>query len=104
MRPKEFSNEQMRKFLFYTLEEATRRFSPGVETYLILADFSGSGFSNINLSQMKELAPIIQDCYTERMHMMVSVNANLLLRTIWTLLKPFLDEITIKKVFVDYNP
>lgn len=100
IRPKAFTEEQMRKFLFYTLEEGTRRMPPGVETYIILTDFCGSGFSNINISQMKELAPIIQDCYTGRMHMMLSVNVNLLLRTIWAFLKPFLDDITIQKVLV----
>lgn len=98
MNPKASTEEQMRKYLFYVLEEAGRLMPPGVEKYIILTDFQGSGLSNINLSQMRELAPIIQDCYTERMHMMICVNVNFLLRTIWRLLKPFLDDITVQKV------
>eukprot|EP00826_Nyctotherus_ovalis_P012726 TRINITY_DN1338_c0_g2_i1.p2 TRINITY_DN1338_c0_g2~~TRINITY_DN1338_c0_g2_i1.p2 ORF type:complete len:135 (+),score=22.23 TRINITY_DN1338_c0_g2_i1:1378-1782(+) len=104
MNPRASTEEQLRKFLFYTLEEGGRHMLPGVDKYIILTDFKGSGLSNINLSQMKDMAPIIQDCYTERMYMMISINVNFLLRTVWTLLKPFLDEITIRKyTFISKN-
>lgn len=98
MNPKLSTKEQMRKHLFYILEEAGRLMPPDIEKYIVLTDFKGSGLSNINFSQMGELAPIIQDCYTERMHMMICVNVNFLLMTVWRLLRPFLDEITVQKV------
>ena len=100
LHPETTTEERLRKFLFYTLEEGSRRMSPGVEKYTIIADFEGVGLRNININQLKEMAPVIQDCYPEKMYMVISVNINWILKSIWNIIKPFLDKTTVKKVIL----
>ena len=92
------TEEKLRKFLFYILEESIRMMEPNVTKYTIISDFENAGLRNFNISQLKELSPIIQDCYAERMSKLICVNTNWVMKIIWAIVKPFLDECTVRKV------
>lgn len=99
MKPKQTTEERMQRFMFYILEKAVAQMLPGVEQYTIIADFTGSGMGNVNVSQVKKLIPVVQDYYTERMHKLYSVNTPFALRAVWKVIKLFMAKETIEKVF-----
>ena len=49
---------------------------------------------------MKQIAQIGQDYYPEQLGTMFIINAPMLFSSVWSLIKPFLDEVTVKKIHI----
>jgi len=106
--PKASTEERMKNFVFYTMESIIAQLPPDIDKYSAIVDFKDSGLSNINLKQLKEMAPIIQvfsirilikkDCYAERIYKIYAINTNWLLKIVWGVISPFLDEATTKRI------
>ncbi len=99
--PKATTEDRMRRFIFYTLEYMIRNLPKDGDRYSAIFDFKGAGLSNMNMKQIKEMAPVIQDCYPERTYKIFVVNANWLLKIVWGIVKPFLDPCTVTRVHLN---
>ena len=97
------TEERMKKYALYTLETAIARMESGVTKYTFLLDMKDAGFGNINLKLFKDIAPIIQNCYPERISKVHMVNMNWIMKTIWKLSKELMEETTLKKVLNLYK-
>lgn len=98
MNPKETTEERIQKFIFYTLDKALATAIPGVDKYIIIADFEGSGMRNFNMKQVNKLVPIVQDYYAECLDKLYCINTPFVLRAVWNTLKIFLDKETVERV------
>jgi hypothetical protein len=101
MDPKATTEERIQKFLFYTLDTALAQAAPGVDKYIIIADFGGAGMSNFKMKQVNKMIPIIQDYYAECLAKLYVVNIPFAIRAIWITIKIFLDKETIDKVLLN---
>ncbi|KAJ3365478.1 cytosolic factor, phosphatidylinositol/phosphatidylcholine transfer protein [Allomyces javanicus] len=68
-------------------------------TILDLAGVSLMSFSQV-ASFVKQVSKIGQDYYPEMLGTMFIVNAPMLFSSVWSLIKPFLDEVTVKKIHI----
>ncbi len=58
--PKATTEDRVRRFYFFVLEEAVRLMGEDADKYYTIIDFNGGGLSNFSLAQTKQLIPIIQ--------------------------------------------
>jgi len=88
---------------YYMVERAiacTERASNGSqEKVIVLVDYGGykGAIHDPPLKLTKKMVFYLRDHYPERMHRVYLINAPVLFRAFWTLLKPFLDPVTKKK-------
>ncbi|ORZ29452.1 CRAL-TRIO domain-containing protein [Catenaria anguillulae PL171] len=68
-------------------------------TIIDLAGVSLMSFSQV-ASFVKQIAQIGQDYYPEQLGTMFIINAPMLFSSVWSLIKPFLDEVTVKKIHI----
>mmetsp|Transcript_14551 Transcript_14551/g.18385 ORF Transcript_14551/g.18385 Transcript_14551/m.18385 type:complete len:419 (+) Transcript_14551:120-1376(+) len=99
-----FDNEWYLKGKLYSLERAlayTERISGGtVEKINVVFDYENYKADKHEppLTLIKELMFCLRDHYPERMQHMFFVNAPLKFRAFWTLVKPFIDPVTKRKI------
>ncbi|KAI9184471.1 cytosolic factor, phosphatidylinositol/phosphatidylcholine transfer protein [Blastocladiella emersonii ATCC 22665] len=68
-------------------------------TIIDLAGVSLMSFSSV-ASFVKQITQIGQDYYPEQLGTMFIINAPMLFSSVWSLIKPFLDEVTVKKIHI----
>ena len=87
------------KKVVYTLEKATASMFPGNEKWIWMLDLRHFSFFNSTpLSMAKNVVEVFSYHFPERLHMCFFIDAPWAFRCMWTLLTPFLDEVTLAKV------
>ncbi|XP_024393227.1 uncharacterized protein [Physcomitrium patens] len=99
------SNPEMQiKQLVYFLENAVLNLPEGQEQMIWLIDFKGwSMKKSTPIGLARETANILQNHYPERLHVAVLYNPPRLFEAFWTIVKPFLDPKTFRKVKFVYS-
>ncbi|XP_057722206.1 uncharacterized protein LOC130936190 [Arachis stenosperma] len=91
------------KYLVYCLENAIMTLSSKQQEQMVwLVDFQGWNKSCISLKITRETAQILQDHYPERLGLAVMYNPPKVFESFWTMVKPFLEPKTFKKVIFAY--
>ena len=103
LNPRKTTEFRMRNFVFYTMEQLMKQLPPNDGRFCAITDFNGASLFNVNLGQLREMIPIVQDCYTETMHKVYVVNSNLLLRILWVIVVKLFESKTLKRVNHYYN-
>jgi hypothetical protein len=98
MNPEATTKERLRQFAYYTVENAISQMTPDIHQYTIIFDFKNSGIKNVSISQLKEISPVMQDCYPDRLFKAYAVNSGWLMRLLWNVMKRFLNTFTLRKV------
>lgn len=101
MRPGVQNTKQLEgqiKYLVYCMENAIMNLPPDQEQMVWLVDFKGWNMSNIPVMTARETAHILQDHYPERLAYAILYNPPKVFETFWSVVKPFLDPTTYKKV------
>jgi hypothetical protein len=74
---------------------------PGrIESWLVILDLNGVGFSNIPMGRLKVFIKTIQNNFPGRLFRLIVVNANWYMRSFWALLNPFFDDYTRQKMIM----
>ncbi|KAF7819207.1 random slug protein 5-like [Senna tora] len=94
------------KYLVYCLENAILNQSSNQEQMVWLVDFQGWSKASISLKVTRETAQLVQNHYPERLAYAILYNPPKLFESFWTMVKPFLENKTYKKVRFVYpdNP
>eukprot|EP00850_Spirogloea_muscicola_P002566 SM000010S04204 [mRNA] locus=s10:258012:260107:+ [translate_table: standard] len=94
---------QMRH-LAYCLEDAIISLPPDQEQMVWLIDFRGWTFrSSPPMRSSRETLNILQNHYPERLGLAILYNPPRIFETFWSLIKPFIDPVTFKKVRFVYS-
>ncbi|KAJ7525128.1 hypothetical protein O6H91_17G037500 [Diphasiastrum complanatum] len=89
---------QLRQLVF-SMENAILNLPPDQEKMVWLIDFDGWSLTNsVPVKTTQETAYILQNRYPERLGLAVLYNPPRIFETFWTIVKPFLDPKTYRKV------
>jgi len=92
------------KQLVYSLENAILNLPEGQEQMIWLIDFKGWGLKQSTpISTARETANILQNHYPERLYVAILYNPPRVFEAFWTIVKPFLDPKTFRKVKFVYS-
>ncbi|XP_028766830.1 phosphatidylinositol transfer protein 3 isoform X2 [Neltuma alba] len=94
------------KYLVYCMENAILNLNSDQEQMIWLVDFQGWSKSSVSLKVTKETAQLLQNHYPERLGLAILYNPPKLFESFWTMVKPFLEPKTYRKVRFVYpeNP
>ncbi|XP_019165819.1 PREDICTED: random slug protein 5-like [Ipomoea nil] len=94
------------RYLVYCMENAVLDLKPGQQQMVWLIDFCGWNMSSISVKTTQETARVLQNRYPERLALAILYNPPKLFESFWTMVKPFLERKTHKKVRFVYaeNP
>lgn len=94
------------KYLIYCLENAIWNLSSNQEQMVWLIDFQGWSSSCLSLKVTREAAQVLQAHYPERLGLAIFYNPPKVFESFWTMVKPFLEPKTYRKVIFVYpdNP
>lgn len=100
--PEESNTPKLLKLGYYMVEKATQ-YSMAISQhqFVVIYDRTGVTRKNIDtalIGMMKELVSSLQNYYPERAHRVFVMNPNLLFHTMFTLVKPFLNDKTKEKI------
>ncbi|KAL5770169.1 hypothetical protein ACOSP7_014323 [Xanthoceras sorbifolium] len=95
--------ERQIKYLVYCMENAIMNLNPGMEQMLWLIDFQVWTMSSISVRVTRETAHVLQAHYPERLGLAILYNPPKIFESFWTLVKPFLESKTYKKVSFVYS-
>ncbi|CAL5193217.1 unnamed protein product [Lathyrus oleraceus] len=90
------------KYLVYCLENAISNPPSTQEQMVWLIDFQGWSTSCISVKVTRDTAQVLQNHYPERLGLAVLYNPPKLFESFWTMVKPFLEPKTYKKVIFAY--
>ncbi|CBI19134.3 uncharacterized protein LOC100250501 isoform X2 [Vitis vinifera] len=91
------------KYLVYCMENAILNLPPNQEQMVWMIDFQGFNLSNISVKLTRETAHVLQDRYPERLGLAILYNPPKFFEPFWTVVKPFLEPKTCKKVKFVYS-
>ncbi|KAK9279675.1 hypothetical protein L1049_013355 [Liquidambar formosana] len=91
------------KYLVYCMENAIMNLKPDQEQMVWLIDFQGWNMSSISVKVTRETAHVLQDHYPERLGLAILYNPPKIFESFWTIVKPFLEPKTYKKVKFVYS-
>ncbi|XWS42760.1 hypothetical protein CRYUN_Cryun16bG0042000 [Craigia yunnanensis] len=91
------------KFLVYCMENALMNLNQDQEQMVWLVDFQGWAMASISVKVTRETAHILQDHYPERLGLGILYNPPKIFESFWTIVKPFLETKTYKKVKFVYS-
>ncbi|KAG2687475.1 hypothetical protein I3760_09G052700 [Carya illinoinensis] len=86
------------RYLVYCMEHAIKNLNLDQEQMVWLVDFQGWNTSRISMKVTRETAHILQDHYPERLGLAILYNPPKIFESFWTLVKPFIEPKTFKKV------
>nr|AFK36318.1 unknown [Lotus japonicus] len=94
------------KYLVYCLENAILNLSSQEEQMVWIIDFQGWNSSCISLKVTRDTAQILQGHYPERLGLAILYNPPKMFESFWTMVRPFIEPKTYKKVTFAYpdNP
>nr|DAD40289.1 TPA_asm: hypothetical protein HUJ06_014612 [Nelumbo nucifera] len=91
------------RYLVYCMENAILNLPPEQEQMIWLIDFHGFNMSSISVKVTRETAHVLQDHYPERLGVAILYNPPKIFESFWTLVKPFLELKTYRKVKFVYS-
>lgn len=91
------------KYLVYCMENAIMNQKPDQEQMVWLIDFQAWTMASISVAVTRETAHVLQDHYPERLGMAILYNPPKIFESFWTIVKPFLEPKTCKKVKFVYS-
>ncbi|XVE90300.1 hypothetical protein DITRI_Ditri20bG0066500 [Diplodiscus trichospermus] len=91
------------KYLVYCMENALMNLNQGQEQMVWLVDFQGWSMGSVSVKVTRETAHILQDHYPERLGLGILYNPPKIFESFWTIVKPFLEPKTYKKVKFVYS-
>ncbi|KAK9271022.1 hypothetical protein L1049_026610 [Liquidambar formosana] len=91
------------RYLVYCMENAILNLPPNQEQMVWLIDFHGFNLSHISVKVTRETAHVLQDHYPERLGMAILYNPPKFFEPFWTVVKPFLEPKTYRKVKFVYS-
>lgn len=91
------------RYLVYCMENAILNLPPEQEQMVWLIDFHGFNLSNLSVKVTKETAHVLQDHYPERLGLAILYNPPKFFEPFWTVVKPFLELKTARKVKFVYS-
>ncbi|GAB4845065.1 hypothetical protein Ancab_038471 [Ancistrocladus abbreviatus] len=86
------------KYFVYCMENAILNLAPNQEQMVWLIDFKNFNLTNISVMVTKETAHVLQEHYPERLGVAILYNPPKFFEQFWTIVKPFLEPKTRKKV------
>eukprot|EP00249_Psilotum_nudum_P011154 c22997_g1_i1 orf=348-1283(-) len=101
MRPAAQNTKQLKgqiRYLVYCMENAILSLPSDQEQMVWLVDFKGWNLSTVPVKTTRETAHILQDHYPERLAYAILYNPPKIFENFWTIVKPFLDPKTFRKV------
>ncbi|KAK7396094.1 hypothetical protein VNO78_16852 [Psophocarpus tetragonolobus] len=90
------------KYLIYSLENAIWNQNSNQEQMVWLIDFQGWSTASLSLKIARDTAQILQAHYPERLGLAMFYNPPKVFESFWTMVKPFLESKTYKKVIFVY--
>jgi hypothetical protein len=97
--PHEYPIEVYELYIAYFVAESERLMKTASQ-FVIIFDMGGWAFWHAQyLSYIKRLVDIAQNQYPDRMRKVLLINAPLMFRGVWSVIKPWLDPVTAAKVF-----
>ncbi|XP_031374743.1 phosphatidylinositol transfer protein 3-like isoform X2 [Punica granatum] len=106
MRPSRQNSKSTRgqiRYLVYCMENAILNLPPDQEQMVWLIDFEGFNMSHISVKVTRETARVLQDHYPERLGVAILYNPPKFFEPFFTVVKPFLEPKTYKKVKFVYS-
>ncbi|KAL5559041.1 hypothetical protein UlMin_035252 [Ulmus minor] len=91
------------RYLVYCMENAILNLPPDQEQMVWLIDFQGFNMSHISVKVTRETSHVLQDHYPERLGLAILYNPPKFFEPFWTVVKPFLEPKTQKKVKFVYS-
>ncbi|RWR75854.1 random slug protein 5 isoform X4 [Cinnamomum micranthum f. kanehirae] len=91
------------KYLVYCLENAISNSASNQEQMVWLIDFQGWNMSSISVKVTRETAHVLQNYYPERLGLAILYNPPKIFESFWTIVKPFIEPKTFKKVKFVYS-
>ncbi|XVF30671.1 hypothetical protein REPUB_Repub16aG0078500 [Reevesia pubescens] len=91
------------KYLVYCMENAIMNLNQDQEQMIWLVDFQGWAMASVSVKVTRETAHILQDHYPERLGLGILYNPPKIFESFWTIVKPFLESKTYKKVNFVYS-
>ncbi|XP_058096736.1 uncharacterized protein LOC131242236 isoform X2 [Magnolia sinica] len=91
------------RYLVYCMENAILNLPPDQEQMVWLIDFQGFNMSHISVKVTRETAHVLQDRYPERLGLAILYNPPKFFEPFWTVVKPFLEPKTSRKVKFVYS-
>ncbi|XVF42709.1 hypothetical protein PTKIN_Ptkin01aG0386100 [Pterospermum kingtungense] len=91
------------RYLVYCMENAIMNMNQDHEQMVWLVDFQGWAMASISVKVTRETAHILQDHYPERLGLGILYNPPKIFESFWTMVKPFLEPKTYKKVKFVYS-
>lgn len=97
------STEGQIKYLVYCMENAIMNLNPDREQMVWLIDFQGWTMGSVSVKVTRETANVLQNHYPERLGLAILYNPPKVFESFWTVVKPFLEPKTYKKVRFAYS-
>ncbi|GLT49196.1 hypothetical protein SLA2020_227730 [Shorea laevis] len=97
------SSEGQIRYLVYCMENAIMNMKQGQEQMVWLIDFQRWNMSSISVKVTRETAHVLQDHYPERLGLGILYNPPKVFESFWTMVKPFIEPKTYKKVRFVYS-
>ncbi|KAK9162920.1 hypothetical protein Syun_003822 [Stephania yunnanensis] len=91
------------RYLVYCMENAILNLPMDHEQMVWLIDFKGFNMSHISVKVTKETANVLQNRYPERLGVAILYNPPKFFESFWTVVKPFLEPKTYRKVKFVYS-
>ncbi|XP_068637731.1 uncharacterized protein [Aristolochia californica] len=91
------------RYLVYCMENAILNLPLNQEQMVWLIDFQGFNMGNISVKVTRETAHVLQDHYPERLAVAILYNPPKIFESFWTVVKPFLEPKTYRKVKFVYS-
>ncbi|KAF5193139.1 Phosphatidylinositol transfer protein [Thalictrum thalictroides] len=91
------------RYLVYCMENAILNLPAEQEQMVWLIDFHGFNMSHISVKVTKETAHVLQEHYPERLGVAILYNPPKIFESFWTVVKPFLEPKTYRKVKFAYS-
>uniref|UniRef100_A0A0D6QVK0 CRAL-TRIO domain-containing protein n=1 Tax=Araucaria cunninghamii TaxID=56994 RepID=A0A0D6QVK0_ARACU len=91
------------KYLVYCMENAIINLQPDQEQMVWLIDFKGWSAGSISVKVTRETANVLQNQYPERLGLAILYNPPKIFESFWTVVKPFLEPKTYRKVKFVYS-
>ncbi|KAG9451590.1 hypothetical protein H6P81_011555 [Aristolochia fimbriata] len=91
------------RYLVYCMENAILNLHPDQEQMVWLIDFQGFNMGHISMKVTRETAHVLQDHYPERLGVAILYNPPKIFESFWTVVKPFLEPKTYRKVKFVYS-
>ena len=95
---KKWPTEETKHVIVMWLDGALHGLREGVAQFSVLVDLEGFGYSNSDLSCLKNSLTIIDNYFPERLANMWFIHANWLFMKLWAVVKPWVAPRTAEKI------